>query len=80
MGDRRYRDNPDNSIIFSAILSLIVAGVLRNTLFRVAIDNWYMADTSTWHWATAVFWQVVPIILIAGLIFIPVRNFLANHE
>lgn len=59
-------------LIIGGIVSLIIAAILRNTLLKETIDQFFATDTSNWHGATAQMWELIPVVLIAAVIFAPV--------
>ena len=67
-------------LVVGGIISLLVAGILRNTLLKEVIDQFVATDTSNWPWATAQLWEVFPILIIAVVIFVPILSILDEIE
>ena len=67
-------------LVVGGIISLLIAGILRNTLFKEVIDQFVATDTSNWHWATAQVWEVFPILVIAAVLIVPILSILDGIE
>ena len=70
----------DPKTVAFAIFSLVVAGVLRRTLLSTALDQFFAVDTSSWHWATVVVWNMLPTVGIAAVIFAAIMVLIESSE
>lgn len=52
------------------LFSIFLAGVIRKTLLKEVINQFYATDTSSWPLAADILWQLFPIFIISIPIFL----------